>query len=87
MNIIEHLQSLFPDAYEVELERWAAGGREYAAKLDKLPAPEQEAVAQLFACHGMSRSAEDRRAYRAAIDVVIKPWYPRAGGSHERSAR
>lgn len=75
MKIADRLHQLFPDVYGVELDRWIAAGRDYAARLDKLPNAEREAVAQMFASYGLSRSASDKRAYRRSIDLVIAPWY------------
>jgi hypothetical protein len=79
MNIVERLHKLFPDVYRVELDQWITAGRDYANRLDKLPPAEREAVAQLFASYGLSRSRDDKRAYRAGIDAVIAPWYKGAG--------
>jgi len=81
MNITDSLQMMFPEVYRVELDKWVTGGRDYAARLDKLPDPEREAVAQLFACYGLTHSLCDKRAYRRCIDVVIAPWYPKAGAT------
>lgn len=78
MNIADRLHRVFPEVYWVELDRWIDAGRDYAAQLDKLPRAEREAVAQLFACYGLTRCAGDKRAYRRGIDCVIAPWYPGA---------
>jgi hypothetical protein len=75
MNIGDRLHRLFPEIHRGELDKWIAAGRDYAAGLDKLPGAEREAVAQLFACYGLSRCIGDKRAYRRSIDVVIAPWY------------
>ena len=75
MEIIDRLRVLFPDVYAVELNQWITSGREYADRLDKLPPPQKECVAQLFASYGLSRSMTDKKAYRAGIDAVIRPWY------------
>lgn len=80
--IAHRLHRLFPDVYPAELDQWIAAGTEYADNLAKLPVPEREAVVQLFASYGLTRSMRDKRAYRRSIDAVIAPWYLGAR-SHE----
>lgn len=82
INIQDRLRASFPHVIASELERWIVAGREYADRLDKLPASEREAVAQLFCAFGLSRDPHARRAIRRSIDVVIRPWYSEAGVDH-----
>jgi len=75
MNIVDRVNRIFPDVGIAELAKWTDSGRDYAGSLDKLPAGEREAVAQLFACYGLARCTDDKRIYRRGIDAVIAPWY------------
>jgi hypothetical protein len=79
MDIQDRIRTLFPHALPAEIERWVKAGREYADRLDMLPANERESVAQLFACYGMTPETHYKRAFRKGIDAVIRPWYPAAG--------
>jgi len=82
MQIHDRIRTVFPHAPASEIDRWIAGGRDYAAKLDRLPAQEREAVCQFFACYGLTIEDHYRRAMRRAIDVTIRPFYPAAGVEH-----
>lgn len=82
MDIHDRIRTVFPHAPASEIDRWIAGGRDYAAKLDLLPVQEREAVCQLFACYGLTTEDHYRRAMRRAIDVTIRAFYPAAGVEH-----
>jgi hypothetical protein len=76
MKIEERLSILFSGTFAAEIDQWVKSGREYAARLDRLPPPERESVAHLFACYGLSHSLHEKKACRAGIDTVIRPFYP-----------
>lgn len=76
MSMTDRLKVEFPYITCTEIDRWIAAGRDYAARLDKLPPVEQEAVTYLFAAYGICRIARYKAALRSGIDVVIRPYYP-----------
>jgi hypothetical protein len=82
METIERLKVAFPNGTAKDIPQWVDAGREYAARLDKLPTAEQEAVAYLFAAYGACNIDRYKRAFRASIDIVIRPFYPGAGVDH-----
>lgn len=75
MNIHDRIRILLPHAPHSEIERWVVGGVAYADGLEKLPAREREAVAQLFALYGLVPDEHYRRIYRRNIDTLCRPFY------------
>lgn len=82
MDIHDRIRTLVPHASVAEIERWVEGGVDYADRLDRLPAREREAVAQLFALYGLSPNDHYKRVYRRNIDTLCQPFYPAVGMSH-----
>lgn len=80
MDIQDRIRLLLPHAPATEIARWVEGGIAYADRLDKLPAREREAVAQLFALYGLVPNDHYKRVYRRNIDTLIQPWY--SGADH-----
>lgn len=79
MDAKEFLLRRFAYATQCERDQWLVAGRDYAARLDRLPPDVSDVVAKMFASYGMTRSLREKASYRAGIDAVISPWYPKAG--------
>ena len=74
-DIHMRLLRLNPRLPHAEIVRWAAGGREYADRLDRLPTVERDAVAFLFASYGLAAEVSNKQMIRDAIDMVCAPYY------------
>ncbi|KAF1728295.1 hypothetical protein CSC76_05890 [Pseudoxanthomonas mexicana] len=76
MDIHERIRLLLPHAPDAEIARWVEGGVAYADRLERLPAREREAVAQLFALYGLVPDAYYKEIYRRNIDTLCRAFYP-----------
>lgn len=74
-DIHDRIRIILPHAATAEIARWVEGGVAYADRLDKLPAREREAVAQLFALHGLVPDNHYKSIYRRNIDTLCRPFY------------